>query len=89
MFLQSNVEDVDNVLDKLIQATEQTGFLGLGIWGKCNCDNCNLVPGKLVRIREIWALATGTLCFATFRPTFADRCSIQKYACIGILRSFT
>lgn len=31
VFLQADVEDIDNVLDKLNQATEQTGFLGLGI----------------------------------------------------------
>lgn len=77
-FLQADVEDIDNVLDKLNLATEQTGFLGLGIWGKCNCDNCNLIPGKLVRIREIWALATGTFCLRDFQANFRGQMLVSR-----------
>jgi len=77
-FLQADVEDIDNVLDKLNHATEQTGFLGLGIWGKCNCDNCNLIPGKLVRIREIWALATGTFCLRDFQASFRGQMLVSR-----------
>jgi len=67
MFLQADVEDIDNVLDKLNHATDQTGFLGFGLWFNCTCDNCSLIPGKLVHIREVWALATGTLCTGAFQ----------------------
>jgi Protein of unknown function (DUF3431) len=78
LFLQADVEDIDNVLDKLNQATKQTGFLGLGIWGKCNCDNCNVISGKLVRIREIWALATGTFCLRDFQANFRGQMLVSK-----------
>ena len=78
VFLQADVEDIDNVLDKLNQATEQTGFLGLGIWGKCNCDNCNIISGEIVRIREIWALATGTFCLRDFQANFQGQMLVSR-----------
>ena len=78
MFLQADVEDIDNVLEKLNKATERTGFGGLGIWVNCNCDNCNLVPGKLVRIREIWALATGTLCLGDFQANLRGQMLVSR-----------
>lgn len=78
IFLQADVEDVGNVLDKLSQATYQMGFLGLGVWGKCNCDNCNLISGKLVRIREIWALITGKFCLHDFEANFRGQMLVSR-----------
>ena len=78
IFLQADIEEIDKVLETLNQATEETGFLGLGIWGACNCDNCNLIHGKLVRIREIWALATGKFCLETFQANFRGQMLVSK-----------
>jgi len=78
IFLQADVEGIDNVLAVLNQATEQTGFLGLGVWVRCTCDNCNMIPGKLVRIRELWALATGTLCLGDFRANIRGQMLVSR-----------
>ena len=78
VFLQADVEDVDNVLDKLSQATERTGFLGLGTWVHCTCDNCNFLPGKLVRIREVWALVTGKLCLRDFQANLRGQMLVSR-----------
>jgi hypothetical protein len=77
-FLQADIEDIDNVLNQLNHAIEQTGFLGLGIWGKCDCDTCNMIPGKLVRIREVWALATGTFCLRDFQASFRGQMLVSR-----------
>ena len=78
IFLQADIEEIDKVLEMLSQATEKTGFLGLGIWGTCNCDNCNLIHGKLVRVREIWALATGKFCLENFQANFRGQMLVSK-----------
>ena len=78
IFLQSDIEEIESVLDKLNRATRETGFLGLGIWGECNCDNCSFISGKLVRIREIWALATGTFCSHKFQASFRGQMLVSK-----------
>lgn len=78
MFLQADVENVDEVLAKLNQATEQTGFLGLGFWVNCTCDNCGFVSGKLVHIREVWALATGKLCSGAFQANLRGQMLVSR-----------
>lgn len=78
IFLQADVEEIDHVLTVLNQATAQMGFLGLGRWDKCSCDNCNLIPGKLVRMREIWALATGAFCLGDFQANFRGQMLVSR-----------
>lgn len=78
LFLQADVEEIDNVLAVLNRATEQTGFLGLGVWVTCTCDNCNMIPGKLVRIREIWAMVTGTFCLRDFQASIRGQMLVSR-----------
>ena len=39
-----------------------TGYLGLYVFNSCTCNGCNMEPGVMVRMREIWGATQRDLC---------------------------